>query len=188
MVTLNDIMALKQEALHTHPYPDVRWPPSPYYRFLALVLKKLNGKLAIELGICGGGASLNMAIMNPHAKVIGIDVVKLPQVSGVEQLCPNFTFKLGDSVGLAPTIIAEYGNPDLIFIDTDHTYEQTLKEYSAWLPLMRKGGVMCFDDLYRPGVQRFWGELSGTKTEYRALHELHIGGEPTDGGFGVAIV
>lgn len=35
---------------------------------------------------------------------------------------------------------------DLVYIDTTHTYSDTIKEITAWLPLVRKGGVIAGHD------------------------------------------
>lgn len=192
MITINDLIGLKAPAQNLPPHPNPNYPPSVYYRYLALLLKKLNGKLAVELGTCGGGASLTMAMHNPQATIVSIDINKLPQVNWIENSYTNFKFKLGDSTALAAGIVAEYGNPDLLFIDTDHTYVQTLKEFNTWIPFMKPGSVICFDDLnrdtYDGGVKKFYEELKGNKTEFGALKEMHISGSSTDGGFGALLV
>ena len=48
---------LEQRALNTAPFPDPRFPPSPYYRFLRLLAAEMRPRLSVELGVCGGGAS-----------------------------------------------------------------------------------------------------------------------------------
>ena len=35
---------------------------------------------------------------------------------------------------------------DIVLIDTSHLYENTLMEIKAWLPLVKKGGILCGDD------------------------------------------
>jgi hypothetical protein len=37
-------------------------------------------------------------------------------------------------------------------------------------------------------MDRLWRELPGEKTEFHALKELHIAGQPDDGGFGALIL
>lgn len=39
---------------------------------------------------------------------------------------------------------------DFIFLDTDHLYLQTLQEISHWVPKLKSGGLMGFDDYFNP--------------------------------------
>jgi predicted O-methyltransferase YrrM len=147
----------------------------------------MKPEIFLELGTCGGGASRHVATKNPDVKVISIDVTKLPQVS--EIACPNFQFILGDSIETAKTLGPQYqGKIGIIFIDTIHEYQHTMNEFNAWKSYMAPGGIMFFDDLYRQGMDRVWKELPETKTEFHALSKMHIGGSPTDGGFGAIIL
>ncbi len=42
---------------------------------------------------------------------------------------------------------------DLIYIDADHGYESTQADILAWWKCLRKGGVMCGDDIQWGGVR-----------------------------------
>ena len=42
---------------------------------------------------------------------------------------------------------------DLVYIDGDHTYEGVVKDLAAWLPKVRRGGILCGDDIGWPGVK-----------------------------------
>ncbi len=155
---------------------------------MAAIAGRLNAKVFVELGTCGGGASLTVASRNSGTKVVSIDLDKYPQVAGIEELCSNFFFYKGDSIAMAEKLGPDLALIDLLFVDTTHTYEQTMGEYKAWLPYMRKGGVICFDDLYRPGMNVVWDALPSPKTGIHDLKRMHVGGSPTDGGFGAVIV
>ena len=43
---------------------------------------------------------------------------------------------------------------DIVYIDGDHTYEGVLKDLAAWFPKVRRGGIICGDDIGWPGVRR----------------------------------
>lgn len=46
------------------------------------------------------------------------------------------------------------GALDLVYIDGDHTYEGVAKDLAAWYPKVRKGGIICGDDIGWPGVKK----------------------------------
>jgi len=104
-------------------YPSVMFPPSVYYRFLRLLTAYLGPRVSVELGVCGGGASLHMALGYPQGKVFGIDItLEYPDnIEYIKKICPNFSFIQTSSLEAA----ALYRGPPvgLLFIDTVHTYE-----------------------------------------------------------------
>ncbi len=168
-------------------YPDpnnseVTFPPSPYYRFLNLVAKEMKAGLSVELGVSGGGGSLHMALAGKQ--VVGVDLAwdHEANLTWIIGNCPRFTFLQGDSIQLAQTVYDRFGSIDLLFIDTTHTYEQTMAEYNTYLPFMSKEYVICLDDLFRPGMDLVWAEMPDNKKRFDFLHPSQ---SPTDGGFGV---
>lgn len=169
------------QALAEKPYPNPLFPPSPYYRFLRVLAQQLQPKLSVELGVCGGGGSLHLALGHPGGRVVGVDMQydhdeQLKHIYGV---CPNFHFWLGDSVEDAPRIVSDFGKPQILFIDTVHTFEATLREFEAWHPYLDDKHIVCFDDLLRAEMGNIWDVLPSPKLR---LDELH----PTaEGGFGV---
>jgi len=168
-------------------YPDPRFPPSLYYRFFRLLAAHVQPRYSVELGVCGGGGSLHLALGWPYGRVIGIDLgdeFYAEQIEHIRQTCPNFTFWQVDSV-FAASCVGDI-RVDILFIDTTHTYEQTMAEFNAWLPLMQPGGIVMLDDLFRPGMDRAWEEVQGDKIR---LDRLHVGGGGADtGGFGVVLL
>jgi predicted O-methyltransferase YrrM len=166
-------------------YPDPRFPPSMYYRFLRLVAQHFKPRVSVELGVCGGGASLHMALGNPDGQVIGVDVTDAypDNLNHLRQTYPNFRFWCMDSVDAVGVYAKiDLGEVDLLFIDTVHTYERTMMEFRCWEPWLSDRAIVCLDDLFRGGMDRAWTELPGRKLR---MDWLHIGGVPTDGGFGV---
>jgi predicted O-methyltransferase YrrM len=164
--------------------PEVTFPPSPYYRFFYLLAKETQPKLSVELGVCGGGGSLHLA-MADAGRVVGVDLTYAEYYSNMRWLGKNYwNLQLleGDSVELAPLIFADYGKIDFLFIDTTHTYERTMAEYKAYQPFLSAHAIICLDDLFRPGMDRAWSEMPENKLR---LDFLHPSQSPTDGGFGV---
>ncbi len=163
-----------------------RFPPSTYYNFLRVLVQAINARVAVELGVCGGGGSYYMSMASRHCKVIGIDIAREydDNISFMENTLPNFRFILDDSVEAASIIEREYKAIDLLFIDTDHTYEQTKIEFETYLPLMAGHGqaLICMDDINREGAREYWNEIELPKVE---IPVLHLGGSKTDGSFGI---
>ncbi len=54
----------------------------------------------------------------------------------------------------AAASLVEDGSMDFVFIDADHSYEGCLKDIDAWLPKVRKGGLIAGHDYNKkwPGV------------------------------------
>lgn len=181
---------LAKDAVTADLYSDTRFPPSLYYRFLRLLTKELKPKVAVELGVSGGGGSLYMAWGNARTKVIGIDIVEdhKERTDYIKAKFPNFQLLIGDSIELARSVYEKHGKIDLLFIDTDHTYERTIAEFEAWKPFLSNKAIVCFDDLKRhqtgaeKSMQDAWDMIPGFKARYDHLHD---GIYPHGGGFGV---
>jgi len=51
---------------------------------------------------------------------------------------------------------------DFVFIDADHEYESVVKDINAWLPKIKKGGMISGDDYFNPcGVKQAVDEKFG---------------------------
>lgn len=181
---MNDqtILDLRNQCRNLPVYPDPRFPPSSYYRFLRALAAYMKPELSVELGVCGGGGSLHLALGWPNSIVIGVDFAwdHAENVEYIMKNYNNFHFLLGDSVKAAQDIHATHGDIDILFIDTTHTYEQTMAEYKAYLPFLSDRAVVCLDDLFRPGMDRVWVEMPEPKVRLDTLHISEAGG-----GFGV---
>lgn len=77
------------------------------------------------------------------------DYVK-PVVSSSEEAAKNWT-----------------GHIRLLFIDGDHSYEQSRKDFELWSPFVVMGGLIGFHDVnVWPGVTQFYKELMGSGQGY----------------------
>lgn len=174
---------LAVQALNTPPFPNPNFPPSPYYQFLRLLAANMKSNLSVELGVSGGGGSLHLAMGNPDGTVIGVDFAwdNPENIGFIQNRYPNFIFMRKDSIEAAPAIFKEYGKIDILFIDTTHTYDQTLSEFNAYRDYLSDNFVVCVDDLFRPGMKEAWADLPGRKVRLDRLHT----GAASGGGFGV---
>lgn len=177
--------SLAKAAWSLSPESDPRFPPSEYYRYLKLLAAIKRPNLSVELGLCGGGGSYHLAIGWPAGTVVGVEKhhgepSQQANWAFMKEKCPNFVLWHGDSIESAPEIARQYGDVDILFIDTVHTYEQTLAEFEAWRPFLSRKAVVCLDDLKRDGMQEAWDDMPGFKLR---LDDLHQGRD--EGGFGV---
>lgn len=171
-----------KQALAEQPYPDPRFPPSPYYRFLKILAQNLQPKLSVELGVCGGGGSFHLAIGWPQGKVVGVDLAydHPENLNFIIGHCPNFEFWEGDSAGAAGGIYQKYGEVDILFLDSVHTLTHTSAELKAYRPYLSDRAIVLFDDLLRPEMEGFWEALPEPKIRMDTLHD----GAESGGGFG----
>jgi MMP 1-O-methyltransferase len=58
----------------------------------------------------------------------------------------------------------------LLFIDGDHSYEESKKDFELWSPYVVPGGLVCFHDIEQwPGVTQFYKELIATNLEFEGF-------------------
>lgn len=185
-VAINEsiIQLWASQALAMRPWPDERFPPSPYYRFLRVLAMNIQPSLSVELGVCGGGGSYHLAMGWGDGTVVGVDYADdhAENIAHIKSVCPNFVFMVADSIKSAQSVRMQYGQVDILFIDTTHTYEQTMAEFNAWKPYLSDNAIVCLDDLFRPGMDRAWQDVPGRKLR---LDVLHDGSPGVGGGFGV---
>jgi len=56
---------------------------------------------------------------------------------------------------------------DFVFIDADHEYDSVVKDINAWLPKIRKGGMISGHDYFNPcGVKQAVDEIFGDKVNF----------------------
>ena len=98
----------------------------------------------------------------------------------LEKLWDYIDFRIGDSRQILYTSLKRnYFNPDLVFIDSDHTYETTKIEMEICLKTMNKGGVILLHDIFSDGVGRY---LNGFN--YPDFRTHYIPTQPNT-GFGI---
>lgn len=178
-LTIDQLLNLAQESLSFDDPIDERYYASEvqYYPFLFLVSRALDPALIVELGTGEKGRSTaHFAFGAPNARVIGIDYN--PPKSSFPY--PNLEFWAADTTKMSQKV-ADLGIPiEMLFIDSTHTTEHLLLEYHLYYPLMKKGGIILFDDIHMSGMVAGWESLPEPKVELPNLH-AHL-------GFGAVIV
>lgn len=114
-----------------------------------------------EIGVRGGisTAALLMGVKDHGGHVISLDVHEHGELYDDEL----WTFVQGHSVNGAERILALLPAVlDVIFIDSDHTYDTTINELHLYGSLLRKGGMIFLHDtdLAGAGVRRALDEFA----------------------------
>lgn len=144
-----------------------------YYRYLFALSNHLKPKVIVEIGTWKGISALCLALGNPKAKILTVDLNDYKQ-KGVEEQNVKYCF------GSLPTI---YESIDLLFIDGEHTFDFCNRETNAYLSRMSNTSIILYDDInLNDEMKAFWQELvipNGEKVT------LPIHGEA---GFGAVII
>jgi len=149
-----------------------------YYRFLFRLVQALAPQLIVELGVCTARGTAHMAAAAGEAVIVAVDPSPM-DIGPILQRYPRIHWLKDLSCSPAVLDAVPDGSVDLCFIDTLHEYDLVSRETRMWLPKMKRGGIMVFDDLtLNDGMRKFWDELTLPKV---ALPWLHFS------GFGIAL-
>jgi len=110
----------------------------------------------IEIGVFKGG-SLQMwhRFLGPLATIVGIDVN--PACAKHEE--PGIHIRIGDQsdASFLESIIAEFGQPDIVLDDGSHMMNHVTKSFEFLYPRLSKNGLYIIEDLHTA----YWEEFGG---------------------------
>lgn len=146
-----------------------------YYLYLARLVRELRPRLVVELGTdIGRSAAFIMTQLRGDAEFVTIEIGSQPRTDlAACQGDPRLRIVEGGS--LDPRVYGNLSSIDLLFIDTDHRYEQIFAEWGIYQERLSPGAVVVFDDIHlNEGMERFWAEVSGQKVD--AGKDIHFSG------------
>ncbi len=160
---------------------------------LAVILEVAEGRrLVVELGTAHGWTAISLALADPHRCVVTYDQVDRPGTRRYLELVPRAVRDRVTVVQGSSLSGPRHDQVGLLYIDTTHGREDTIRELEAWRPALADGAVIVFDDYANPafpGVEEAVRELSLTGVERKGLfihHALgpqhHAGGGPGSQG------
>ena len=157
-----------------------------YYRFLYELSKAIKPTWILETGTRLGMSAAQLAMGCPSAKVITLDIDPHSKNRFVDdpnlRTLKNVIALTADSRKAKELFPAECRKFDLIYLDSDHTYDVVSPEFKIYREMLAPGGVMVFDDIaLNPEMRRFWSEVPEPKAELNFLHTL------CGAGFGVHV-
>ena len=152
--------------------------PSELHRF-ANIIAALRPEKVMEIGTFKGGTLCVLCrLSSPTADIISVDLPSGKFGGGYgaiysllyRSFCKYFQAMhliRGDSHSeeILTKVKSITQSLDLLFIDGDHTYEGVKRDFFAYSPLVRAGGVVAFHDMVEHPkdsgceVARFWNEI-----------------------------
>lgn len=151
-------------------YKDLNDPSKGLYDALAEIVSKVKPQEILEVGT-GWGVSAVALLHGNDADLASIDKIKnLPEfeartsLAGVKNRIIRY---IGDSKEIlkTPEFFERF---DLVFIDGSHHYEDVFSDIVLSVPLVKKGGLIVFDDFLHP---HNWDHNYGI---YRAVAEYTL--------------
>lgn len=137
---------------------------------IAAEVSKLDiNQVYVEIGVAYGASSaLACLVAKPGVRIYAIDVLDQPgRDKNIETVLGVYGKALKDCdynfIHADSQFTARYwdkGEIDVLYIDGDHEYEGVIKDIISWLPWVKKGGTIIFDDYVdNIGVKRAINEL-----------------------------
>lgn len=177
-------------------------------RRLWVLVQALRPKRTLEIGLDEGGTLfLWTRAAEPDAQLIAVDTRppgRLGRLSPFQLVRRAFACEMQrvhlllgrdshapETRNLVLSLLAGE-HLDFLFIDGDHSYEGVKTDFELYSPLVRRGGLIAFHDVWpahlktgapgpNDGVVQFWRELE-------AAHETELITSRAPDGFGIGVV
>lgn len=138
-------------------------------------------KLGLEIGVRFGKSALATMLGSPKMKLIGVD--PNPEFPVEEFLCNRVNGRFEFINEASPQALKRFAPEtfDWIYVDGLHDYDGVMVDFWAAWPLLKKGGVMVFDDYddtlgYGTGVKQMLQEqtkaITGREFEYKTMTDF----------------
>lgn len=139
--------------------------------------KDIGAKTIVELGVRWGNSTVALLVHCHYndAHLYSIDIEDCHVARSIINalgLAQYWTFAQCNDVDyIKKWKIKDDNTIDLLFIDTDHTYDLTKKELEEYSPYIRKGGVILFHDSYMEGVKGGYTDFLAKYTNWTSLDD-----------------
>lgn len=113
----------------------------PHLPLLYDLVLSLNAQHVIELGVFNGESTRAFlaALEQTDGRLTSVDIHVGPDIRN-----DRWTVLVGDD--LDPAITSQLAPAEVVFIDTSHLYEQTVRELNVYRWLVKPGGVLACHD------------------------------------------
>lgn len=201
IITISDLSKIA-ENIKNNPDPRPAWlqkfhedsyEETLYYRFLYELSVRLRPRVVLETGTRFGCSAAQFAAGCPDTKVITVDLdpecpTRIAQNPQTKQLT-NILSIACDSSKAFNLIINHAREVDILFLDSEHTYNVVSSEYRLYCPLVKNGGLILLDDIhFNEEIERFWEQVPPPKIELPYLHLVrHTQWHREKGGVGFGV-
>ncbi|KAK4423943.1 Flavonoid 3',5'-methyltransferase [Sesamum alatum] len=149
---------LRKASVKKYQHMSVMNVPADEGQFLSMLLKIMNAKKTIEVGVFTGYSLLATALALPHdAKVVAIDPDKEAYETGLPFIekagvAHKIQFIGSDAMAAINNLLhnGEEGTFDFAFVDADK--ENYIKYHEQLLKLVRVGGIIAYDNTLWSGT------------------------------------
>ncbi len=133
-------------------------------RLLFLIVNRFKPQTIIELGTSLGISSLYLALPNKSAKLYTIDAchdsLEVAKHTFSKLNCVGIETIEGDFDSTLPSLLNHIKAVDLAFIDGNHTYEATLRNFNLLVNKTHDESIVIFDDIdWSAGMHNAWREV-----------------------------
>lgn len=150
--------------LKQHAQPD--WDETHGCCTIAKLAKLFHVKHMAEIGVAYGHTATEVLNATRIARYHMIDT--WPNEEIYKTITDNFSADPTITITRKDSIEAAKGfeneSLDMIYLDTYHTYQQTIRETHAWIPKLKHGGVFAGDG--------YGYKLEGKDQVKQAVHEI----------------
>ena len=135
-----------------------------YAKLIAQIAQYINAKVIVELGTSLGITTLYISRLNPESKIYTLEgspeVAQIAQKQFDKLQANNIELIVGNFNEEFPKLLEKQINPDLIFIDGNHTYEATIRYFETALNHSHPQSIFVFDDInWSDGMKQAWNEI-----------------------------
>lgn len=128
-------------------YAELCRTPSDIFRHLprlVTLVHETNARHVVELGTRSGVSTVAFlhALATTGGTLTSVDIDPAPDL-GVGDV-EHWRFVQGDD--LAPDVVRDLADADIVFIDTSHHYEHTTRELAVYRHVVRPGGFIVLHD------------------------------------------
>jgi len=167
-----------QPAMSAKGYSDYRTNVGhTYYLYLSALVRILKPRKILELGTdIGRSAAFMMTALPESSMLITAEIGTHRRVDlALFQGDPRLKIIQGNDLDLGIYGTLDLSGIDLLYMDSDHTYEQVSREWELYRKFLSPGALVAMDDIHlNEGMERFWNSLPFPKVD--APRDVHFSG------------
>ena len=144
------------------------------------IAKHANPQCIVELGTGLGLSTLYLAKAAPQAQLHTFEgdstLAKLNRSLFERESALNITLHGGLFNITLPNFLHTNPRIDIAFIDGDHTYDATIRNFRMMLPFLNENSIVIFDDIHwSSGMESAWNEIKSMSEVQQSIDFYRLG-------------